>query len=144
MSILESKGEASIFFAVRIGADLLGSFLSVSGITHEIDMHTFNEGGRNTGPLFFPNGPTQQKLILERGVVNLSFYNAWMAAALTGSYTKLFGSIEMYNSANTLVHLWTLSEVYPVKIEGPVFNSTKGDVATEKIEILHTGILQVF
>ena len=130
-------------FAVRIGADLLGSFTSVSGISHEIEMETFQEGGRNTGPLFFPKGPMAQRLTLERGVVYVDAYNLWMAAALTGSYTKLVGTIELYDMQGTLQHMWTLSEVYPVRIEGPTLNTMSTEIAIERIEILHTGLLQV-
>lgn len=62
---------------------------------------------------------------------------------LTGSYTKLFGTIEMYDLNGTLLHMWTLSEVYPVRVEGPSFNALSTELAVERIEILHTGILQV-
>lgn len=134
----------SCFFAVRIGADVMGSFLSVSGISHEIEMETFYEGGRNTGPLFFPTGPSAQRLTLERGVVTMDFYNLWMAAALTGSYTKLFGDIEMYSPTGTLMHLWTISEAYPVRIDAPSFHATQNELAINRIELMHTGILQVF
>lgn len=143
MSVLQQPA-ANCCFAVRIGADVLGSFTSVSGISHEIEMETYNEGGRNTGPLFFPKGPTAQRLTLERGVVYADAYNIWMAAALTGSYTKLFGTIEMYDITGSLLHLWTLSEVYPVRIEGPSFNAMDSEIAMERIEIMHTGILQLF
>ncbi len=142
MSML-AQPKASCCFAVRIGADVLGSFMRVSGISHEIEMETYNEGGRNTGPLFFPKGPMAQRLTLERGVVYADAYNVWMAAALTGSYTKLIGTIEMYDITGTLLHMWTLSEVYPVRIEGPSFNATDTEIAMERIEIVHTGILQV-
>ncbi len=140
---IQAEPKTSCCFAVRIGADLLGSFTAVSGISHEIEMETFQEGGRNTGPLFFPKGPTAQRLTLERGVVYADAYHMWMAAALTGSYTKLFGTIEMYDLNGTLLHMWTLSEVYPVRVEGPSFNALSTELAVERIEILHTGILQV-
>ena len=133
----------SCCFAMRIGADLLGSFTSVSGISHEIEMETFEEGGRNTGPLFFPKGPTAQRLTLERGLVFADTYNLWMAAALTGSYTKLMGTIELYDMQGTLQHMWTISEAYPVRIEGPTLNAMSTEIAIERIEILHTGILQL-
>ena len=142
MSFL-AEPKVNCCFAVRIGADVLGSFTSVSGISHEIEMETFNEGGRNTGPLFFPKGPMAQRLTLERGVVYLDAYNIWMAAALTGSYTKLSGTIEMYDITGTLLHMWTMSSVYPVRIEAPSFNAMETEIAMERIEIMHTGILQV-
>ena len=43
-------------FAVRIGADLLGSFTSVSGISHEIEMETFQAGATPVRSSF-PKGP---------------------------------------------------------------------------------------
>lgn len=143
MSVL-AEPKAGCCFAVRIGADVLGSFTAVSGISHEIEMETFNEGGRNSGPLFFPKGPMAQRLTLERGVVYADAYAIWMTAALTGSYTKLQGIIEMYDITGQILHTWLVSEVYPVRIEGPNFNAMESEIAMERIEIMHTGILQIF
>ena len=40
---IQAEPKTSCCFAVRIGADLLGSFTAVSGISHEIEMETFQE-----------------------------------------------------------------------------------------------------
>lgn len=140
---IQAEPKTSCCFAVRIGADLLGSFTAVSGISHEIEMETFQEGGRNTGPLFFPKGPTAQRLTLERGVVYADAYHMWMAAAPDRQlHQALWHHRNVRPKRHAAAHV-DLERGLPVRVEGPSFNALSTELAVERIEILHTGILQV-
>ena len=42
------------------------------------------------------------------------------------------------------MHGWTITDAYPVKYEGPILNALEGQVAISRIELMHTGLLQLF
>lgn len=129
------------YFHVAIGKELQGKFISCSGIVHELEMETYQEGGVNTGPHFLAANPVPQRLVLERGVVSSDQMAKWLETARTGAFTKLTGTIELRDSKGNTQHRWMIVDAYPVKYEGPSLNAMDDSVAVTRIEIMHRGIL---
>lgn len=139
-----SDPQLQCYFHVTIGLELQGKFMSCSGIAHELEIETYQEGGVNTGPHFLAGGQVPQRLVLERGVLTLDQMALWLRAAQLGSFTKLAGAIELRDARGNTQHLWTILDAYPVKYEGPTLNAMDDSVAVTRIEIMHKGILPVF
>jgi len=139
-----SDPQLQCYFHVTIGLELQGRFTSCSGITHEIEMETYQEGGVNTGPHLLPAGQVPQRLVLERGVLTIDQMALWLRAAQLGSFVKLAGAIELRDARGATKHLWTILDAYPVKYEGPSLNAMDSSVAVTRIEVMHKGILPVF
>jgi len=68
----------------------------------------------------------------------------WMRAAMLGTTTPVLGLIQLCNEKGVPVHGWTITDAYPVKYEGPILNALEGQVAISRIELMHTGLLQLF
>ena len=49
------------------------------------------------------------------------------------------GQILAFNGYRQPIALWNLTGVWPVKYTGPSFNTTTNGVASESLEISHTG-----
>ena len=127
-------------FAVEIGGVVLGGFSEVSGLSSEIELESYEEGGRNGFVHKFPKHTTYPNLVLSRGLVNTDLFHFWYRTTSKGLIQQLNGTILLLNSRQIPMMWWTFKKAYPVKWEGPQFNASSDDIAVEKIELVHQGI----
>lgn len=144
MNLFGGDPALQCYFQVTLGPELSGKFMSCSGISYELDMETYQEGGSNWGPHFFPNAPTPQRLVLERGVMHIDQVALWLRAASLGMFVRLMGAVTMLNFTGTPIHMWTLLDAYPVRYEGPTLNAMDDQVAVTRVELMHSGMLPLF
>lgn len=127
----------AFFFKVEIGQEAI-SFQEVSGISSEIEFEQVKEGGENGFVHQLPTRVKHGNLELKRGIApKTSSLYQWCSAALGG----MFGTatqpktviISLLGKDKTPLLVWTLGGVYPMKWDVDPFNSTKNEVAIEKI-----------
>lgn len=142
MALFENTEESlGCYFNVMLGVDLEAQFSSIKGISYEIEMETYYEGGRNGGPIFLPANLIPQRLVLEGGIMSPFQMTLWMRAAELGTFPRVAGMIQLCNEKGVCVQSWTMLDAYPVKYEGPVLNALESKVAIASIEIMHNGLL---
>ncbi len=127
-------------FAVEISGVVVGGFSEVSGLSSEIELESYEEGGLNGYVHKFPKHTTYPNLVLSRGLVNIDLFYIWYQATSQGLIQQLNGTILLLNSQQLPVMWWTVKKAYPVKWEGPQFNASSDEIAVEKIELVHQGI----
>ncbi len=127
-------------FAVEIGGVVLGGFSEVSGLSSEINLESYEEGGLNDYVHQFPKKTTYPNLVLSRGLVNIDLFYIWYQATSQGLVQQLNGTIFLLNNQQIPVMWWTFKNAYPVKWEGPQFDASSDNIAVEKIELVHQGI----
>ncbi len=116
------------------------SFQEVSGIGSEIETESVVEGGENRYIHKLPKPVKHPNMVLKRGIAQLtSPLVVWCKAVLEGDFmTQILPMpIEVYlmNENKTPVRAWSFANAYPIKWEVDPFNSTKNEVAIEKIEL---------
>lgn len=116
------------------------SFMEVSGISSEMETDPYNEGGENRFTYQLPKGTKFQKLSLKRGIADMdSPLVTWCRDILEGGYidtiTPMDLSVSLLNENGDPVRSWTFVNAYPVKWEVEGFNSTKNELAIEKIDL---------
>lgn len=125
------------------GADSVSdtSFQEVSGISAEMETEVVNEGG-NAFPLKLPKSLKYTPLILKRGMAaKTSDLVAWCHAVLNPNamfywpIRTMSVLVSLMDDQGNPYHSWTFVNAYPVKWEVDGFNSTKNEVAIEKIEL---------
>ncbi|MCP4690084.1 MAG: phage tail protein [Desulfobacterales bacterium] len=130
----------AFYFLVKIGgsgAD--SSFQEVSGIGSEIDLEEVVEGGENSFVHRLPKGVKHPKLSMKRGIAEKSSeLVTWCRKILESEFdskieTKLIEVSLLDENAKNL-RKWTFADAYPVNWEIDPFNSTKNEVAIEKID----------
>lgn len=142
MALFASSEETlGCYFHVMLGVDLDANFSSIRGLSYEIEMETYQEGGRNAGPHFFPSSLIPQRLVLEGGIMSPLQMTAWMRAAELGTFPRVMGMIELCNEKGVCVQSWTVLDAYPVKYEGPILDALESKVAIASIELMHNGLL---
>jgi phage tail-like protein len=119
------------------------SFQEVSGIGSEMDTEDVVEGGENRYVYRLPKSVKHPKLVLKRGIATLdSPLVKWCKSVLE---TGLIAPIEavllrifLLNEDKDPIRAWDFADAYPVNWEVDAFNSTKNEVAIEKIELSYT------
>ncbi|MGB7442558.1 MAG: phage tail protein [Coleofasciculaceae cyanobacterium] len=140
LSLVGHDPYMSYNFAVEIGGVVLGGFSEVSGLSSEIDLESYEEGGLNSYVHKFPKHTTYPNLVLSRGLVNIDLFYLWYEATSQGLVQQLNGTIILLNSQQIPIMWWTFKRAYPVKWEGPQFNASSDEIAVERIELVHQGI----
>ena len=117
----------------------IGYFTEVSGLISELEVMTYNEGGKNDGVHKLPTRMKHPNLVLKRGVTTVKDLQQWAQECFMGPDRKEI-TLTMYNEQLEKIRIWSFKNAYPVKWTGPSFNSAQNTVATEVIEIAHDGI----
>jgi phage tail-like protein len=131
----------AIFFELKldVAGRSVGYFTEVSGLSSELEVLTYNEGGRNDRIHKLPSRIKHPNLVLKRGVTTLAALENWFNKNRT-SPEKTNISLTMYDHSLNPVRRWKFENAIPVKWTGPQFNVGQNAVATEAIEIAHEGI----
>jgi phage tail-like protein len=131
----------AIFFELKldVAGRSVGYFTEVSGLSGELEVLSYNEGGRNDRVHKLPTRIKHPNLVLKRGVTALDSLQKWFDTNKTApEMTNI--TLTMYNHALTPVRRWKFENAIPVKWTGPQFNVAQNQIATETIEIAHEGV----
>jgi len=116
------------------------SFQDVSGIGSEIETEAYVEGGENRFTHQLPKSVKNTNLVLKRGIASDSSpLVKWCRDTFEGDFAKpivpMSLMVYLMNEEKEPIRAWSFSHSYPVKWEVENFNSTKNEVAIEKIEL---------
>jgi phage tail-like protein len=141
MPVKQEQFTPAIWFELKLTplSKPIGYYTEVSGLTAEIEVMTYNEGGRNDSVHKLPTRMKHPNLVLKRGVTTVKDLEAWLEDSFMGPTRKEI-TLTMYNQQLNKIRTWSFKNAYPVKWTGPSFNSGQNAVATEAIEIVHDGI----
>lgn len=128
-------------FFVEIRGLLVGGFTQVTGLSGEIEVEEFREGGLNAytqkllGPARYPTNIT-----LTQGVTEFDMLWRWYQDAVSGNVRRRNGSIVMFRGGG-IEHLrWNFIDAFPVRWQGPAFDAAQPAVAISSFELAHRGV----
>jgi phage tail-like protein len=129
----------SVGFGIAPGV-LDCSFREVSGMAAEMDTETLVEGGENRYVYQLPKAVKHQRLVLKRGVAPLSSpLVGWCRDVLEGGLGQALTTkqiwVTLLDETASPLRVWSFENAFPVKWEVEAFQSTKNEVALEKIEL---------
>jgi len=135
----DSDPGLSVYFAVKIDDNELGTFNSCEGLGCEVVIEQREEGGNNA---FVWQLPTRLKYSNVKFTRPLGPDTAKIAkwfASMTGGVKRCTAIIQVMSNPDTVVATWELNGVVPVRWSGPSLNFDSPKVAIETIEIAHHG-----
>ena len=137
----QEQSVPAIFYELKLSpiSQPVGYYTEVTGLTAEIEVMTYNEGGRNDSVHKLPTRMKHPNLVLKRGVTTVKDLEAWLEDSFMGPTRKEI-TLTMYNQRLEKIRTWSFKNAYPVKWTGPSFNSSQNTLATEALEIVHDGI----
>lgn len=123
-------------FRVEIDGIPTASFSEVSGLEVEIDVVEYRNGTdtqNSVRKLAVLNKVTD--ITLKRGIsVDSSLWD-WMNSFIQGNVSRRSMSIVLQDELHNDVIRWNLSNAWPHKWSGPVFNAKSNEVAIETLVI---------
>jgi phage tail-like protein len=141
MPIKQQQFTPAIWFELKLTpkSTPIGYFTEVSGLSSEVEVMTYNEGGKNDGVHKLPTRMKHPNLVLKRGVTTVKDLQEWAQDSFAGPQRKEI-TLTMYNEQLEKIRIWSFKNAYPVKWTGPNFNASQNTLATEALEIVHDGI----
>ena len=129
-------------FKVEVDGVTLAHFQSVSGLTHEIEVLTYQEGGVNDRQHKLPGQGSYPNITFKQGYVHTAFLEDWHFnfSKKPGAVGRKTGSIILLGDEGTEIGRWNFERAWPVKWEGPEFDSGQSEHHVESVEIAHEGI----
>jgi phage tail-like protein len=118
---------------------LVGFFTQVQGLSAQLDVLEYLEGGRNDMVHKLPSRVKQGNVTLKRGLTTEHALLAWFKASVIDvEPTDL--AITLYDSQGNPQRAWSFAQAYPVKWTVSDFNAGGTEVMTESLEIAHQGM----
>jgi phage tail-like protein len=130
---------AGFNFLVEIDGVARAGFTSVSGLTSEVDVVSYREGGE-FGVRQLPGLVKYPRLVLKRGFTLDRSLWEWHRAVVNGRIERHGVSVTLLDAARTPVARWNFVEAWPAKWQGPELNSLSSEVLIETLEIVHEGM----
>ncbi|MFI9550370.1 phage tail protein [Nonomuraea endophytica] len=136
-------------FRLEIDTLTAVDFAECTGLSVDVGVEEYLEGGENRFPHRFPSRMSTPNLVLKRGATTDRSLWDWFEEYVqtkSGQMRPLDGQVLLL-AANggtegplTAVRGWSFRRGWPVKITGPDFNAMSAAVAIESLEIAHHGL----
>ncbi|MCX4549383.1 phage tail protein [Streptomyces sp. NBC_01387] len=134
---------SSLFFTLTIDGEDLGSFNGCEGLSSEVEMEHYQEGGNNGFVWNLPTRVTFSTIRLTRPLTaETTAVAAWISSVTTG-ISRPTAEIAALRADGSLVARWGLLDVVPVRWQGPTLDPANPAVAVEVLEIAHHGFTDV-
>lgn len=128
-----------VVFAATMGMSDT-SFQEASGIGSKIETEPYTELGENGFVYQLPKSITYTNLVLKRGIAKSnSPIVKWCQSVFYGDFAvpiiPMHMLVYLMNENKMPIRAWAFENAFPVSWDVEAFNSTKNDVAIEKIEL---------
>ena len=128
-------------FLVELDGVSAGGFSEVSGLTVEIEVEDYVEGGRNTFVHKLAGGAKYpSNLVLKHGITDSDELWEWYQTVLGGTIERKTLSVVLLDSTREERRRWEFIGCYPVRWVGPGLRAGTAEVAVESLELVHQGM----
>lgn len=130
---------AELRFKVEVQGVSIGRFSECTGISVEVEMKDYMEGGSNEFVHKLPTRVKYPNVVLKRGVTHEDALLKWFwESRFTVQRRDM--TISLLGPGAKLVRTWAFLNAYPVKWTGPNMNAGSNQIATETLEVVHNGL----
>lgn len=127
-------------FLVEIDGLTVAGFSECSGLSSEVAVIEYREGGDRSGTRRLPGLRQFTNITLKRGLTASRELWLWHKAVAGGTPDRRDGRIVLLDGQQQPVAAFRFSNGWIAKWEGPTLKATGNDVAIESIEIVHEGL----
>jgi phage tail-like protein len=116
-----------------------GGFLRVKGLSREVRVESYREGGVNDYEHKLASNVAYPNLVLERGLALDDLWK-WAQAAADGRLQRRNLWIRLQDEANDKAWAWEVAQAIPVKWSASDLEATSPQVVMESLELAHHGL----
>jgi phage tail-like protein len=117
----------------------VGLFTQVTGLSAQVDVMEYPEGGVNTFVHRLPSRIKQGNVTLKRGITKESALFTWFQSTVVKAQPSDL-SVTVLDEAGNTVQTWSFRSAYPVKWTGSDLNAGGNEFMTQSLEIAHSGM----
>ncbi|WP_031066627.1 phage tail protein [Streptomyces sp. NRRL WC-3742] len=130
----------SVFFSLTIGGNDLGEFTTCSGLGAQVEIEQYAEGGNNGFSWQLPGRITWSNITLTRAVTSdTAKITRWLSEIVRKVEPKDGEIVALRPDLSRIVG-WQVLGIVPVRWDGPSFDPSNSQAATETLEIAHAGL----
>ncbi len=129
-------------FLVEVDGIAVAGFRECSGLSAEVEVETYKEGGVDYTEHKVPKGVKFNNLVLKKGMTDSPFLWMWFADVVNGKVERRDVNVVLRGPDGAEVKRWSFIGAYPVKWTGPELNAESSAVALESIEFVHKGFME--
>ncbi|MBT0768215.1 phage tail protein [Kineosporia sp. J2-2] len=145
-SVLSGAPPTAANFLLEVDGQSIGTFGSVKGLSVSVAVESYTEGG-NTGFVHqFPGQMSWPNLVFGRGLTDSDNLFAWMNRTAGHGFQAAGARLErttacvvLLDTTGTRMRSWEFDDAFPVRWNGPDFDSSRGTPVTEELEVAHHG-----
>ena len=126
-------------YLVEIDGIVSGAFLRVKGLSREVRIESYREGGVNEYEHKLLTQVTYPVVILERGLALDDLWK-WAQAAADGDATRRNIRVSLQDEANNRAWGWQIEQALPVKWAATDLDANASQVIMETLELAHHGL----
>jgi phage tail-like protein len=131
---------SSVFFQLTIAGNDLGAFHTCDGLGAQMEVEQYSEGGNNGFVWQLPSRISWSNITMTRPVTSdsgkvLEWFNEVIEEA-----DREDGEIVALAPDLTPIVRWQVLGILPVRWQGPTFDPSRSQVATETLEFSHEGL----
>jgi phage tail-like protein len=129
-------------FLVEIDGLVVAGFKECSGLSAEVEIETYKEGGVDYTEHKLPKGTRYPNLVLKKGLSDSTGLLEWFADVVNGKVERHDVNVVLRGPDGSEVRRWNFVGAYPVKWDGPGLNAESAAVALESVEFVHYGFAE--
>jgi phage tail-like protein len=126
-------------YLVEIDGIVSGAFLRVKGLSREVRIEPYREGGVNEYEHKLLGQVTYPVVILERGLALDDLWK-WAQAAADGDVTRRNIHVRLQDEGNNRAWGWQIEQALPVKWSATDLDANASQVIMETLELAHHGL----
>jgi phage tail-like protein len=126
-------------YLVEIDGIVSGAFLRVKGLSREVRIESYREGGVNEYEHKLLTQVTYPVVILERGLALEDLWK-WAQAAADGDVTRRNIRVSLQDESGERAWGWQIEQALPVKWSSSDLDANASQVVLETLELAHHGL----
>jgi phage tail-like protein len=126
-------------YLVEIDGIVSGAFLRVKGLSREVKVEPYREGGVNEYEHKLLTQVSYPVVILERGLALDDLWE-WAQAAADGDVTRRNVHVRLQDEGGSRAWAWQIADALPVKWSASDLDASSSQVIMETLELAHHGL----
>lgn len=144
-AILDSPRPVDIAFLFRVIwlEGILGDFQGVDGMSRQIELYEYQEGGKNDGKHVLPGPVKHGKLVLKGGQMDMSMLYDWCKMVELGADFRRDVLIMQMTRKGIPLRIFAISDAWPVEWKGATLDAAQSSVPIEELHLVYNDLYMV-
>lgn len=144
-AILEGQRPVDIAFLFRVIwlEGLFGDFQAIEGMSRQIELFEYQEGGKNDGKHVLPGPVKHGKLVLKGGQMDMSMLYDWCKAVELGEDFRRDVLIMQLKRNGVPLRIFAISDAWPVEWKGATLDAAQSNIPVEELHLVYNDLYMV-